>query len=85
MDGAAAAFARLYELVDEIEREHLHDLSPAGRRKIVRAVCSLVSGEAGGDRRRSPSASPLFAQTRRISRRDAAGDPRPAQPETRTT
>ena len=82
MDGAAAALARLYELVDEIEREHLRDLSPAGRRKIVRAVCGVVSGEAGGESRHAPFSSPLTAHTRIAESR---GESLPGIRDVRTT
>lgn len=37
-----AAWARLYELLDEIEGDR-HDLSPANRAKITRAVCELLT------------------------------------------
>ena len=82
MDGAAAALERLYELVDEIEREHLHDLSPEGRRKIVRAVCSVVRSDAGGEPRHAPLSSPLAAQTRIA---ESLGESPPGTPDVRST
>ncbi len=48
MDGAAAALARLYELLDEIERSH-PDLPPAGRRNIVRAISSVLTQSKRGE------------------------------------
>ncbi len=38
----AAALESLYDLLDEIDRNHA-DLSPANRSKITRAVCRLLT------------------------------------------
>ena len=44
MTGAAAAFARLYEVLEKIEPEYI-GLSPANRRKVLLAVSAVLGAD----------------------------------------
>ena len=49
--------ADLYELLEQIEREH-HALSPANRRKVTRAVCQVLVRERSSSREDDGARSP---------------------------